>query len=241
MNSPWPRPPGWQQSASLLETGETNIIFAPGLSSNKYFGCWAQTKWPWPPAAQPSQGVFSLNGQKQQQTCFLFLRILNKKWGRDALWKLLEKRNSDVISSFWIITVQCLCVVVSCQCFVCALRGGGACLLLLSPIIPCLTCRDPDHQGKNWGLTISLHYAECDQGSGHCVTGTPETRPGVRQQPASWSCWQPGGHNVQTAEELSGEVSGTIFTPVVTVWQHYNIVTVSQNGRQRLLMVLLHY
>ena len=33
------------------ETGETNIIFAPGLSSNKYFGCWAQTKWPWPPAA----------------------------------------------------------------------------------------------------------------------------------------------------------------------------------------------
>ena len=85
VNSPWPR---WQ-SASWPETGETNIIFAPGLSSNKYFGCWAQTKWPWPPAtAEPSQGVFSLNGQKQQQTCFLFLRILNKKWGRDALWKL---------------------------------------------------------------------------------------------------------------------------------------------------------
>ena len=131
-------------------------------------------------------------------------------------------------SIFWIITVQCLRVVVSCQCFVCALRGGGACLLLLSPIILCLTCRDPDHEGKNWGLTISLHYAECDQGSGHCVTGTPETRPGVRQQPASWSCWQPRGHKVQSAEELSGEVSGTIFTlgsHGVTTLQHRNSVT----------------
>ena len=239
MNSPWPSPPGWQQSASLLETGETNIIFAPGLSSNKYFGCWAQTKWPWPPAAQPSQGVFSLNGQKQQQTCFLFLRILNKKWGRDALWKLLEKRNSDVIPSFWIITVQCLCVVMLCQCFVCALRGGGACLLLLSPIIPCLTCRDPDHQGKNWGLTISLHYAECDQGLAIAW------RAHRRQDPVSGNNPPPGpadnrGEIMLTMlKSCLGTSREQYFPLVVTVWQHYNIVTVSQNGRQRLLMALL--
>ena len=82
-------------------------------------------------SAEPSQGVFSLNGQKQQQTCFLFLRILNKKWGRDALWKL-EKRNFDVhhfirhfIFLCWIITVKCLRVVVlSVSMFcVCTKRG----------------------------------------------------------------------------------------------------------------------
>ena len=43
--------PGPAECILTRETGETNIIFAPGLSSNKYFGCWAQTKWPWPPAA----------------------------------------------------------------------------------------------------------------------------------------------------------------------------------------------
>ena len=121
---------------SLLVSVPTNILVAElRLSDLDLLQLW------------PSQGVFSLNGQKQQQTCFLFLRILNKKWGRDALWKL--EKLFDIISSFSSVYSNCeldsnvlllLSVVVECQCFVCALRGGGSLHPLLSPIIQSLTC-----------------------------------------------------------------------------------------------------
>ena len=140
--------------------------------------------------------------------------------------------------------VSVCCCVVSVFC-VCTKRGRG----LPPPIVTHHPMSDMQRSRSEvrvkteaWPLAcIMLTRGWVWPGSGHCVTGTPETRPGVRQQPASWSCWQPGGDNMHSAEQLSGKFRGQYFPMIVLVWQHYNIVTVSQNGRQRLLMALLHY
>ena len=167
-------------------------------------------------SAEPSQGVFSLNGQKQQQTCFLFLRILNKKWGRDALWKL-EKRNFDVhhfirhfIFLCWIITVKCLRVVVlSVSMFcVCTKRGRA-----LPP--PIVTHHPAWHAEIQiiWpgtvGLTLTisgcimLTGGQCDQYRGLEIAWRG---PGVSHTPPSLSWWQPGGNVSQTAVRAVGEL-----------------------------------
>ena len=195
-------------------------------------------------SAEPSQGVFSLNGQKQQQTCFLFLRILNKKWGRDALWKL-EKRNFDVhhfirhfIFLCWIITVKCLRVVVlSVSMFcVCTKRGRA-----LPP--PIVTHHPAWHAEIQiiWPGTVGLTLAWPSVAAlcwlGASVTSDGDRVTGPRCQPHSalpvlvttgGKCQPDSGAGSQgTSENDQLE-----YLPLeATVWQHYNIVTVSQSAQ----------
>ena len=194
-------------------------------------------------SAEPSQGVFSLNGQKQQQTCFLFLRILNKKWGRDALWKL-EKRNFDVhhfirhfIFLCWIITVKCLRVVVlSVSMFcVCTKRGRA-----LPP--PIVTHHPAWHAEIQiiWPGTVGLTLAWpsvaalCWLGASVTSTGVWRSRDGA---PVSATLRPPcpgDNRGEMSARQRCGqsgnfwEWSVRIFTPgshSVTTLQHRNSVT----------------
>ena len=125
--------PGLVSAVHHHLTGETNIIFAAGLSSNKYFGCWAQTCSDLDLLQLSPAMVSSVwMGKNNNKLVFLFLRILNKKWGGGGgiLWKR-EKHRSDLnfSGSNWrwsgVVTWLRHCYAVSMFCG-CSKRGRAS-------------------------------------------------------------------------------------------------------------------